>query len=71
MEIDRRYKPPKPRDKMKLQGAAYVKNQRTARVVAAVRAEEEMSSSGEDTTKKKSKKTKKEMVPEEVTVLAK
>ena len=71
MEIDRRYTPPKPRDKMKLQGAAYVKNQRTARVVAAVRAGEEVSSSGEEETKKKSKKTKKEKAPEEAAVLEK
>ena len=56
---------------MKLQGAAYVKNQRTARVVAAVRAGEEVSSSGEEETKKKSKKTKKEKATEEVTVLEK
>ena len=43
METDRRYTPPKPRDKMKLQGAVYVKNQRTARVIAAVRAGKEVS----------------------------
>ena len=71
MEIDRRHAPSKPRDKMKLQGAAYVKNQRKARVVAAVRAGEDVSSSGEEDTKKKGKKTKKEKVPEEVAVLEK
>ena len=71
MEIDRRHTPPKPRDKMKLQGAAYVKNQRTDRVVAAVRAGEDVSKSGEEETKKKSKKTKKEKFPEEVAVLEK
>ena len=73
MEIDCRHTPPKPRDKMKLQGAAYMKNQRTARVVAAVRVEGDVSSSEEEEPekKKKSKKTKKEKVPEEVAVLEK
>ena len=71
MAIDRRHTPPKPLDKMKLQGAAYVKNQRAARVVAAVKVGGDVSSSGDEETKKKNKKTKKEKVPEEVAVLEK
>ena len=49
---------------MKLQGAAYIKNQRTVRVVAAIRVEGDPSSSQEEEPerKKKSKKTKKEKV---------
>ena len=67
MEIDRRHTPPKPRDKMKLQGAAYVKYQSTARVVAAIRVEGDASSSEEEEPErnKKSKKTKKEKVQED------
>ena len=50
-----------------------MKNQRTARVVAAFRVEGEVSSSEEEEPekKKKSKKTKKEKVAEEVAVIEK
>ena len=47
MAIDRRHMPRKPRDKMKLQGAAFVKNNRTAKVVAAVEVDEDTSQSEE------------------------
>ena len=49
MEIDRRHMPPKPRDKMKLQGAAFVKSNRIAKVVAAVEVDEDTSQSEEET----------------------
>ena len=71
MEINRRHIPPKPRDKMKLQGAPYMKNQRTARVVAAVRVEGDASSSEEEEPERKKKSKKKEKVQEEVAVLEK
>ena len=73
MEIDRRHMPPKLRDKMKLQGAAFVKSNRTTKMVAAVEVDEDTSQSEEETggrssqeKVKKNKKTTKLKTPEEV-----